>query len=66
MNLGARQDSAEGGAAAGAAAPRPIRSFVRREGRITPAQEQALERLWPRYGVDHAGAPLLPQELFGR
>lgn len=29
-----------------------IRSFVRREGRMTPAQKQALERLWPQYGVD--------------
>jgi tRNA (guanine-N7-)-methyltransferase len=31
---------------------RPIRSFVRREGRITRAQEQALTRLWPRYGLE--------------
>lgn len=32
--------------------PRRVRSFVLREGRITSAQAQALERLWPRYGVD--------------
>jgi tRNA (guanine-N7-)-methyltransferase len=32
--------------------PRPVRSFVRREGRITPAQTQALEKLWPIYGID--------------
>ena len=31
--------------------PRRVRSFVLREGRITPAQAQALERLWPRYGI---------------
>jgi tRNA (guanine-N7-)-methyltransferase len=31
---------------------RPVRSFVRREGRITPAQTQALEKLWPIYGID--------------
>jgi tRNA (guanine-N7-)-methyltransferase len=32
--------------------PRPIRSFVIRTGRITAAQERALETLWPKYGVD--------------
>ncbi len=52
--------------AAGDAQPRAIRSFVRREGRITPAQEQALERLWPRYGIDYSGAVLDPASLFGR
>ncbi len=30
---------------------RPIRSFVRREGRMTRAQKQALEELWPLYGL---------------
>ncbi len=30
---------------------RTVRSFVRREGRITPAQRQALERLLPRYAL---------------
>ena len=30
---------------------RHIRSFVRREGRITVAQERALETLWPRFGI---------------
>jgi len=34
---------------------RRVRSFVRREGRITHAQKDALERLWPRFGID---APL--------
>ncbi|CAB1276228.1 tRNA (guanosine(46)-N7)-methyltransferase TrmB [Candidatus Nitrosacidococcus tergens] len=28
-----------------------IRSFVRREGRITVAQKKALEQLWPKYGL---------------
>jgi tRNA (guanine-N7-)-methyltransferase len=45
---------------------RAIRSFVRREGRITPAQEDALERLWPRYGLDPAGRPLDLAAAFGR
>ena len=31
---------------------RAIRSFVRREGRLTAAQARALDRLWPRYGVE--------------
>jgi tRNA (guanine-N7-)-methyltransferase len=30
---------------------RAIRSFVRREGRMTDAQSGALQRLWPRYGL---------------
>jgi len=31
---------------------RPIRSFVRREGRMTPGQKQALTTLWPLYGMN--------------
>ncbi|MAF08098.1 MAG: tRNA (guanosine(46)-N7)-methyltransferase TrmB [Acidiferrobacteraceae bacterium] len=31
---------------------RPVRSFVRREGRMTAAQKRALEKLWPVYGID--------------
>lgn len=30
---------------------RRIRSFVRREGRLTPGQQKALDTLWPRYGL---------------
>ncbi len=33
---------------------RPIRSYVRRESRITSAQTRALTELWPRYGVELA------------
>ena len=32
---------------------RPIRSYVRREGRITNAQQKALKTLWPKYGLSH-------------
>lgn len=32
--------------------PRPIRSFVRRQGRITLAQNAALENLWPVFGLE--------------
>lgn len=41
---------------------RTIRSFVRRGGRITPSQKQALEILWPTYGIDFAhGLPEFPR-----
>jgi tRNA (guanine-N7-)-methyltransferase len=50
-----------------AAQPRTVRSFVRREGRITPAQRAALERLWPRYGLEPvSAAPLDLSAVFGR
>lgn len=43
-----------------------IHSFVRREGRMTRAQQRALAQCWARFGVD-AGAVLLdPEALFGR
>jgi tRNA (guanine-N7-)-methyltransferase len=45
---------------------RPIRSFVRREGRMTPAQQRALEELWPRYGVDVTDEVLDLDSLFDR
>lgn len=32
---------------------RPIRSFVLRQGRITPAQEQAIKQHWQYYGIDY-------------
>jgi tRNA (guanine-N7-)-methyltransferase len=45
---------------------RPIRSYVRREGRLTPAQEKALTALWPHYGLDLAAGPLDFRHVFGR
>ena len=45
---------------------RPIRSFVRREGRITNAQQRALDTLWPHYGVADQDALLDLSALFGR
>ena len=56
--------------ASGGPPQRRIRSFVLRAGRITAAQQRALQELWPRYGVD---APttgvtqyLDTKQLFGR
>lgn len=43
-----------------------IRSFVRRSGRVTVAQQRALETLWPRYGVPAGQTSLDLEELFGR
>jgi tRNA (guanine-N7-)-methyltransferase len=47
---------------------RPIRSFVRRESRMTAAQRRTLEELWPRYGVTLSPSeePLNLDLLFGR
>lgn len=44
---------------------RPVRSFVLRAGRLTPAQRRALDTLWPRYGVEASGTLDL-RALFGR
>lgn len=46
--------------------PRAIRSYVTRAGRITPAQQRALDTLWPKYGVAHLAEPLALPALFGR
>ena len=47
-------------------AKRPIRSFVRRAGRLTPSQQRAREELWPVYGIDPRAAPLDLGTVFGR
>lgn len=44
---------------------RRVRSFVLREGRLTPAQKRALDTLLPRYGAPAEGV-LDPPALFGR
>jgi tRNA (guanine-N7-)-methyltransferase len=44
---------------------RVIRSFVRRRGRMTTAQKEALETLWPVYGLDPR-VPFDPETVFGR
>ncbi len=46
--------------------PRTVRSFVRRSGRLTAAQQRALAELWPRYGIDYDGRALALAGLFGR
>lgn len=55
-----------GEAARSGAQHRPIRSYVLRQGRMTPAQARALRELYPRYGVPFTGEPLDFAALFGR
>lgn len=45
---------------------RVVRSFVRREGRMTEGQRRALEQHWERYGVEQGRDPLDLDALFGR
>lgn len=45
---------------------RKIRSYVRREGRFTPAQKLAYKSLWPVYGLDVTPEQWDLARLFGR
>ena len=45
---------------------RRIRSFVLREGRMTPAQQRAFDAHWARFGVDYTGATQDFDARFGR
>lgn len=42
-----------------------IRSFIRRQGRITPGQQQAIDQLWPKYGLE-LDQPQQFSQIFGR
>lgn len=43
----------------------PIRSYVLRQGRMTPGQLHAFDALWPRFGVEFSGQILNLPALFG-
>ena len=45
---------------------RPIRSYVLRQGRTTPAQKRALDELFPKYGIAFSDRPLSPETVFHR
>ena len=47
-------------------APRTVRSFVRRTGRITMSQQRAIRDLLPVYGIDPGEEPLDYDNIFGR
>jgi len=44
---------------------RQIKSFVLRQGRLTVAQQNALQNHWQDYGIDYSEQPLNYNELFG-
>ncbi len=43
---------------------RKVRSFVKREGRLTKGQAKALEDFWPIMGLNHQDGLINPQNLF--
>ncbi len=45
---------------------RPIRSYVLRQGRVTPAQQRALVDALPKYGLPFSSNPIDATEVFGR
>ena len=45
---------------------KPIRSYVLRQGRTTPAQKRALDELSPQYGVPFAPEQIDAARIFGR
>lgn len=45
---------------------RAIRSYTLRQGRLTPAQQRAMDQLFPRYGVPSGDTPLDFDTIFGR
>lgn len=45
---------------------RRIKSFVKREGRLTAGQAKALDDMWPSMGVDYSPEMLNLTELFGK
>jgi tRNA (guanine-N7-)-methyltransferase len=47
-------------------AHRSIRSYVLRQGRVTPAQQRACETLLPAFGIPYARSPLDLGHVFGR
>src|SRR5690606_17812601 len=45
---------------------RKVRSFVLREGRLTTGQQNAIETLWPTYGLLRSQGELDARATFGR
>lgn len=58
--------SVSDGLSTGFGIPRRIRSFVRREGRATRAQQRALVEWWGRFGVEAGHSLLESERIFGR
>jgi len=45
---------------------RHIRSYVLRQGRVSPAQQRACETLLPRFGIEYSARPIDLDHAFGR
>ena len=45
---------------------RQIKSYVRREGRLTAGQQRALDDLWPQFGIDYSDELVDLTQVFGR
>ncbi|MDH5357036.1 MAG: tRNA (guanosine(46)-N7)-methyltransferase TrmB [Gammaproteobacteria bacterium] len=45
---------------------RTVRSFVRREGRLTSAQQRAIDNLWPQFAIDDGESIINLNQLFSR
>ena len=45
---------------------RTIRSFVKREGRLTAGQQHALDNYWADFGIDYSAQLIEPEKIFGR
>ncbi len=45
---------------------RHIKSFVLRQGHLTPGQKRAYDTLFPRFGIEYTGQPLDLDAAFGR
>ena len=43
---------------------RPVRSFVLRQGRLTKGQDDALQRLWPQFGIERGDSVIDSECLF--
>jgi tRNA (guanine-N7-)-methyltransferase len=44
---------------------RPIRSYVLRQGRMTPGQQHAFDSMWPLFGIKFSGQQLDLPSMFG-
>ncbi len=65
VNSLAKPHAAPGNSANSSTPRRRIRSFVRREGRLTEGQQRALDTAWPVYGIEPV-QQVNVDELFGR
>ncbi len=45
---------------------RSIKSFVLRQGHMTPAQQRAIDENWPQFGLDFQNQPVDLNAVFGR